>query len=352
MLYAASSLAAVVGDTVAALKICSVLFDTILTCGIFALIFTLTLSEWTALAAVAILPFLPSHLYFVGDFTKNLACLAFLIWAAVLLIRSMKYRNRVTLTIAGLFAIAASLSHKSAIPLIGIAFLLSMVSALALRRLWIISSAITCLWFLPAFVRFRTGTLMDSVFFHSVPTVSWWAPERLALLLVSWVLLARLILVRDVVGKLTAIVLGAAGLFAILITVNPLLNQNSDLLGGRISFTTFLQLALLIPGLLLSMYRARDFSCEAVVIPCLSFLIVLSTLGPPSALGIRDFYLARRAEMVSNLTSLIGRLDPQRTLVIAPHGDEFLITAVLHVPAQQHWRWFPSETLYWVLDRN
>jgi len=348
--YAAWGLRAITGDPVTALKVLSVLLDATLTGGIFAVVFVLTSSEWAALIGVTVTAVSTSRLYFVADFTKNLACLAFLCWAAVFLIKGFRSRCSYPLFVGLLFAVAAALSHKSAILIVGVSLGFFIISASSLRRIWVMPTIAASIWTLPALLRFDAESPLSGIFVGTMPTASWWSAERLALLLISWTIMARLKAVRDAAGEFAAIVLGGIALFALAVTVNPLLNQNSDLLGGRISFTMFLQVAVLLPGLFLAMYSEQDFGAKMVGIPLLSALLLLSAVESQSILGIRQDYLARRTEMVSSLTRLRDRLAPRPTLVIAPHGDEFLVTAVLHVAAQQHWSPGSGQSLYWVLE--
>lgn len=82
-------------------------------------------------------------------------------------------------------------------------------------------------------------------------------------------------------------------------------------------------------------------------------MLALVLLLPPTVRGISEPYAARRGRLIALLHEKSGVLNPSTDLVIATHGDQFVVTAETRVPAQQTWPNEPNRyQVSWLLDWN
>jgi hypothetical protein len=144
---------------------------------------------------------------------------------------------------------------------------------------------------------------------------------------------------------------GAIALMSLLITLNPFLNRENGSLSiaERVSLLAYIQLAILLPLLFsLSSSILTRWALPACLAASVLFSAVSLQLIPPK--GLSDEYLARRAELIDTLKKNQGSLDGVK-LVIAPHGDQFVVTEVLGIPSQQKLTGNEQVIPYWLLQR-
>lgn len=112
------------------------------------------------------------------------------------------------------------------------------------------------------------------------------------------------------------------------ITINPFLDRTTGLesIGGRVSLLAHLQMGMVLPVLLFAFRLRRWISVST----CLgAFLaIFLMNFGRPLPAGISPRVLARKTQLMSTLRNWPL---PSDSLVIAAHGDQFLVSNVLRV---------------------
>jgi hypothetical protein len=118
---------------------------------------------------------------------------------------------------------------------------------------------------------------------------------------------------------------------------------------GRLGLLAYLLVAILLPGffwLLVANYRAGAPYIAAAILPLL-FLNVRVPYPP----GLQDDYLLRRELLINNLPMIQHRLGTV-PLVLAPHGDQFVVTATIRVPSDQRLPGLDNaRTIFWLLDR-
>jgi hypothetical protein len=109
-------------------------------------------------------------------------------------------------------------------------------------------------------------------------------------------------------------------------------------------------MALILPAVIWLVFSARrKFAFYVLaILPPFAILTALS----PLPLGLRGEYLMRRAELAQNLPHYLDRVG-EDSLIIASHGDQFMVTATLGVASQR----LPPEdsesrTVYWLLDTS
>ncbi len=122
--------------------------------------------------------------------------------------------------------------------------------------------------------------------------------------------------------------LGAVAIWALLITINPFLNSDPQLptVSGRLGLLAYLLVAILLPGffwLIVSNHKASTLYIAAAILPLLFF-----NLRAPIPPGLRDDYLRRRQLLIQSLPVIPGHPDKE-PLVMAAHGDQFVVTSTL-----------------------
>jgi hypothetical protein len=134
---------------------------------------------------------------------------------------------------------------------------------------------------------------------------------------------------------------------SLLVTLNPFLNRSAGWSSGseRLSALAYVQLAVLLPSLLwlLSPLTKRVLMLTAICFTALS-------LAKPLPHGLRYDYLRDRTILLNNLVAKRSAIGDVRT-VIAPHGDQFVVTHALGVPAQQRVRTGEDQSMvHWLVQ--
>jgi hypothetical protein len=156
---------------------------------------------------------------------------------------------------------------------------------------------------------------------------------------------------RQTETGITRHVFATVALWSFLITLNPFLNHHTGFQGivGRLSSIQYIQAAILLPGLIWLLTPIYRYSYVFVLILC--FGLLLLSVTAPLPYGVRPEYLADREKLVGQLPSQHQRLCDS-PFVIAPHGEQFVVTSILGVPAQQRPPLASQyQCTYWLLHR-
>ena len=345
-LYLLAAMRAWTGNPVLALKLGALASHLSLCLGVYVLLKSFTKSHVYALCGVLIITTSNLHAFLLSEFLSNSIAVSFLIWSAVLALMINQRAWALAVTAAGLCALLAIFSHRSAV------FLLAV--------------------FVVSFVLFRLTTSRDATILKKAVglggiVVLFFAPllilspqiltlGRLALLEKTLLLVGSvslLLFMRESEGRnrLVYRFAGAIALMSLLVTLNPFLNRQTGSLSvaERVSLLAYIQLAILMPSLF-SLSRPR-LKCWALP-TCLALSVLFSVISlqmiPPR--GLSNEYLARRAQLIDTLRRHEGTLDDVK-LVIAPHGDQFVVTDVLGIASQQKRTATQQDTPYWLLQR-
>lgn len=363
--YVLAALAALAGDTVLAIKIGSIALNLALCAGLYALVSYSTRSRWLGVLAGLIAAVSAMHFYMVAEFIKNLCALALLVWCWWAAVRAGRDRRvRWTMTAAVLF-IAAVCSHRSAWALASAIFTFGVLLRPLFTKDYLNSRKVPAL--LAAIFLAISPALVAAQPFMGLP--EWVAREVLArpqwpvhlgspfgTLEMTALLVAApltLLFLRRLPGipptPHFAPIMGGVALWSLLITLNPFLNHDVRQLGivGRLDHLMYVQLGILIPGLTwLTSYLQRK--SLVVLLPLTALFLVTSWLSPLPK-GLRQQYISNRSQMIGALPEHRQQLG-LNPLVIAQHGDEFVVTWALGLPAQQR---LPDDTnghtVYWLL---
>lgn len=361
-----AALAALTGDAVLAIKIGSVALHLALCAGLYALVSDSTRSRWLGVLAASISAVSAMHFYMVAEFIKNLCALALLLWGWWAIVRSPR-RRRAPWAIAALaLFIAAACSHRSAWALMSTMFTFHLLMRSLLtkghfnrRKVLALLAAIT-LAISPAVVAAQPfvevpGWLGKEVLTRPRWPVNLGSPfglvEMTALLLISPL---TLFLLKRFPGYVLPAphfisVAGGVALWSLLVTLNPFLNHDVRQLGvvGRLDHLMYVQLGILIPSLIWLISHVQR-KALVILLPLTAMFVAASGISPLPK-GLSPAYILNRSQMMLALHEHEQQLGPS-PFIVARHGDEFVVTWVLGVPARHS---FPNDTngrtVYWLL---
>jgi hypothetical protein len=353
-------------DSVNAVKVGSVLLDTLLFIGIFALTVSTTHNLWLGVLGSALAAVSGLHLYMIAEFINTLGALTFLVWLGWLIVRWAQTRERKWIGLAVVFLAAAVFSHQMAIGVVSVVavslFLFQGLVSFRSKGRYAFAAliAFVAIYFAPALLKAQAVIDIPEQMRTGLSAIPHWPisynyfPETLMLAVFASVALLLLLgSKRGIwVGTPGGRLAGSLAICSLLVTLNPFLTENRGWteIVGRIRGLAYIQVALILPiviWLVLSARRKFAFYVLAIL-PAFAILAALS----PLPLGLRREYLMRRAELAQKLPYYIDRVGKD-SLIIASHGDQFLVTATLGV-ASQH---LPPEnsqarTVYWLLDTS
>jgi hypothetical protein len=363
VLYALTALSRYLGSAVVAVKVASLLCHLFLSLGIFAIIKSAVRQAWLAVlgAALAALPRL--HYYMIAEFINNLGALTLLVWCIYFAIQYLQTRRRRFATWASILFVAAILSHRSVF-LIAVAILVSawlfhwfVIFNAHGRFNWYALFVALIIYVAPALAAWQHSIGLPPSIANQIsasphwPLSLWCLPEGLLLLLSAAIALLLLLLGGIYVGhKSGTYLIGVSTLCALLLTLCPFYYAANELTGvvGRLRVLAYIESALIVPGLIsLTLHWRRDY-----VIYALSAVLPLLLVGVAAELpyGLNGQLLARRERLIQGLKEHAADL-PSNAMIVAPHGDQFVITETTGIPSVQ-----PSSKgngdrpVYWLLD--
>lgn len=352
------------GSTALAIKVGAILLHISLCLGIAAVLAGLTRSEWIGLAGGTLAAVSGLRLYMLSEFIATLAAICLLVWCAWCAIKLFQTRRGAWALSAAALLLAALFSHRlSLVIVIGLAIFAGLLHWMLVQdrampyRRYVALLFLTVMWLSPAilaaqpFLR-RPEWLNDELsIIPRLPFDQYALSEEIALFVFSSLILFLLVYFRKRPTGLGVYILGAVALWSLVVTLNPFLNPDRGWLSiaGRLRGLSYIQTAILVPAVAWYLLRARRelvVYVGAVAVP----LAVLSA-GLPKPRGLQADYLSERAQMAANLPDHRQQLGPN-PIVIAAHGDEFLVTSLLGIPSQHT---PPVNTnyqnIYWLLHQ-
>ena len=362
VLYLLAGISYLVNDPILGVKIGSIALHMLLGAGLYAIIASVTKSLWLGVLASTLAALSGLHLYLVAEFINQLGAITCLVWAGWFAIRALETGRAIYAGAAFICLTLAAFSHRSALPialLIVSSTLLArqLINSISKRQhLWITSLLILALWLLPAIIAATPLAPTSGWLKGELSTAPQWPvgryalAEALILFIVSPATLFLLARSRPTSERTIFVYLfGGMALLSLLVTLNPFLQSPDGWLSvvQRLRALAYIQVALLVPGLLwiISTKQVRLIPYAlALIVP----FAVLSHLGP-LPFGLRPEYLLYREKLIEHLRLSRQQIDSS-AIVIAPHGDQFVVSAVLDLQAQQR---LPSDTqqraLYWLV---
>lgn len=363
--YALAALSAFTGNTIFAIKIGSITLHAFLCLGIYALVSTITRNRWLGMLGGAMAALSAMHFYMIAEFIKNLGALALLVWSGWSAIRFSQRRKVQWIVLSIGLLVAAIFSH------ISILAIAPSLLTLALLLHWFMSKdrskyhkraalfIVLILAISPALLAAQKFVELPAWLQRELLAQAKWPislaspvgrTEMIVLLLaapLTLFLIARLR--QSLPDYYSGFVVGAIALWSLLITLNPFLNHDVRQFGiiGRLDHLMYIQVAILVPGLIwLILHFYRKAVTAALT---LTLIFVAASLISALPRGLQPQYLLEREQMIEALPEQRQQLDVN-SLVIAQHGDEFVVTWALGIPAQQRWpENAQGRSVYWLL---
>ncbi|HEX6045638.1 MAG TPA: hypothetical protein VFZ22_14190 [Pyrinomonadaceae bacterium] len=342
------------------LKITAVIIQAFACVAAAGIVSTYARSGWLAVLGSLLLIIPTDHFYMLGEFLNNFGSLTLLLWAFWCVLLSVHAQNRRFLILSIFFVIFAVASHISAGPLVLTFGFFAFAVRLAVeseRPKTFLSALIGLCWLGTAGISLvargpdwlRTLGTAHPQFPFRAPFV---AEESLLLVASLATVLLILKMRRERVLRWHDYLLGAIALWGLAVTLNPFLNGSAGLSGvaGRFRSISYIQNALLVPYLI-GLLWLRKPSLVPYALALLFPLFLLVGLGP-LPYGLQPDTLLRRMNLISGLQANSHRL-AQGSMIIAPHGDQFVVTATTHIPSQNR---VPSDSsynrVYWLLETS
>lgn len=360
-----AALTIVTRNSVLAIKLGSIILNISLCLGVFILSSKITRSRWGGVLGACIVGLSGMHFYMLAEFIKNLAGVAFFVWAVCCAIHGLETGKASWFLLTLILVVCAALSHVSIWAIMPAVFVLILFTVYFIsdkRTKWarLLGGSVVCLGIIfPALVAYQRVVqlppwLATEVFARPRLPITLRNPVGKAeiFILLLMVPLALWLLVRyweKAPGDYFRVAIVGVSLWTLLITLNPFLNHDVTELGivGRLDHLMYLQVAILVPAVICLAVNANR---RILIIPLiLTFCFLVATMAAPLPAGLRSSYLAERQQIIQVLPTQRPELG-ESYLIIAPHGDEFLVTWLLGTQAQQNFPNGPErKPVYWMV---
>jgi len=360
ILYLFSFLSLILGDPVSAIKAGACLLHALLCFGIFSFLVSVTRSFWVGWGSWLIAAFSGLHFYLIGEFLDQLGSLVFLIWMLFAVSRFCQTRSKYYLLLSAILFTGAIFSHRSAVFLTAL-LLFTGVCAYFFTAKNFARKIFALVVFLAAFIfpllaasqpfyPLPDFLLAELSFYPKLPNPATLAENTM--LAVVFLGTAALLIIKPYRSERNRTILSLlTGVFFSLLTAfNPFLQHSKGFLNitGRLDGLAYLTAALTAP-LLIFLYwekaRAIGVILIAVLIPALAW-----SFSRPLPPALTTEYLNSRRGLIEQLNEEKKNLC-SRPLIVAAHGEQFLVTAVTGAPSQQEFPEAarPYECVYWLL---
>lgn len=358
VLYFLTLVSSFSGNTILSIKLSAALMHVLLSLGIWALIWATTNKFYLGAAGFWLAAFAKPHLYFISEFINNLGALMLIVWSVWGAVKFAQTKNKLWLVLTALLLIAALFCHRSVIGLSAIFLIVGSLGYLFLKANTTKTKLVVWAIFLLIFSLPAVLAQLDLPSFWSneflrlpqIPIRLATLPESLSLLLICLSIpLLAFRFPQYFQFNLNNLILIAIVLWSSLTTLNPFLNHFTGVSGvvGRLDFLAYLQLAVIVPLLIsrLLLISNKLTGCAVVLFAAMFCLNYFSVIP----LGLRAEYLENRTKLLQDLPIIQSHICDS-PLIIAPHGEQFAITAVTKIQSQQK---IPLEhrfqCVYWLL---
>jgi hypothetical protein len=365
VLYFLTALKLIFGETVVSIKIAAIILHLSLCLGIFFLVKTITGNYLSGLFSVYTIELSGLHRYMYVEYLNHLGAVSFLVWGAFFTILASK-KKRITWNILALLTFFLSISsHRSGLAVLTTLLIVYGVvvgtrAAVATKNKSgkIFFSVLTVsLFILPAMVAFQPFFHLTSdwekhlTYDPQIPIRFATFPELIILMVFSVIIVVFVWIKRHQIEFETGhLVIGVVLLWGILITFNPFISSDRGFsnLGGRLRVLAFIQVAILVP---LTIWAIKDSSIRFERYAMVLFIPLMAwSFLKPLPFGARSEFVDKRAKLIEVLRSNPLKVEAD-SLIIADHGEQFVITAMTKIRSQQR---FPERTnhqpIYWLMN--
>lgn len=364
-LYFLTGVSYLTGNTILAVKIGAITLHFLLAVGVFALLVSTTGSKWIGALGTLLTVISGLRMYMLSEFIGSLAAITLFVWCGYFVVRFVQTRRAGWAVGAVILLSGAGFSHRSLLAIaFGIAILAGLLHWLLVQepvkhyRRYLAILILLVVWLSPAILAAQSLLQLpqwlkgELLIIPRLPFDQYALGEEIVGLLASVSIMFLLIYFKErLQAGSSPYLFGAIALWSLVVTLNPFLDAERGWLSvaGRLRGFAYLQAAILVPGLVwcfLGLRRELVFYVTPLVLP----LMILS-MSVPLPRGMQPDYLSDRAELIRNLPQQRQRLGPN-PIIIAAHGDEFLVTAVLGVPSQHSVLGSAEyQNVYWLLHR-
>ena len=363
--YYLTGLALLLGNPVAGIKIGAVSLHLLVSLGVAAIVRELTVNRLASIFSLIIVVFSGLHRYLIVEYVNYLGAIAFLTWTMYFGIRFIQNRNKQLFAFFGCVTYVFALgSHVAALP-ISLGFIVVFAISLILlsdtsfgnSKMVAIIAGMVLLFFVPCIISIQTFFPLPNEWSYEVsasprfPATLSTFPDLLILLGSSALIFVGEFLFRlRISERIPRACLLALALTCVLVSLNPFISSAFGFatIGGRLRLLAYIQAAILVPGvvwLLSEKFKRIHWYVAIVVIP----LMVWSFVNP-LPIGAQPAYLERRERLIEGLKANSLQLGPN-PIIIAPHGEQFVVTYVTGLPSQQR---YPKEagydSVFWLLN--
>lgn len=365
ILYFLAGLRFLVGDTIIAIKV-GTLFLHILSCvGIAGLLIKSTNNWWLGIMGSCYAATAGLHYFMISEFISNLGALTFIILGLFCIVSVTENNKKLWYSLSTLSFLIAIGCHRSAIFLLGSVavafcwayFFHKAASTKNIKLLIVLLLSAIVLYFSPYLCLtqpfFEVSATLQKEFSVNpklpITRFTWF--DALNLLLAAPTILIIVFFNDKFRQNSSNILFSAIAFLSIILNLNAFIDPNLILIGiaGRLQILAYLQVALLVPYVIWLVKNIRQEYAWYVFAASLPLLIMSTQADLPY--GLQSFYLADRERLINALPS-ISRDIPADSLIVAPHGDQFVITATTGMAAQNLWpKETKYETVYWMLRR-
>lgn len=355
ILYLAVGLSSLGIESTTAMKIISSLLYVILILAIYLILSRLTDNKWTGLIGAGIVAVSVLRLIWIVEFVNNLGGVAFLFCGIYCL--GEKSKNKIWFVIGGVFLILAFLSHKSILPLAILILFAYGVFYLLFKSIgtkffpYLLIFLVIAGFFYPLFFTVIFSNPILSFLSENVAvnpkfplSVRGFFEEKFILCILAPLSLF-VSLWNSKEKNQIALFNGAISILSVFITLNPFLSYTEHIMTvpDRLSQLMAIQISFLLA--FTTHLLNYDKILKSIITVSILFFLVLGNTNQTK--GSDDRFLLQRQNLIENLERFKGIFSNQ-SIIIAPHGYQFLLTSVLRISSQNT---LPKEEsrIYWLI---
>jgi hypothetical protein len=359
ILYLAVGLSKLGIEPSAAIKIISLLLYELLILAVYLITAQTTNNKLAGLIGASIVSTSALRLSWIVEFINNLGGITFLLYGIYCLGKNSK--NKIWIVTGCFCLILAFLSHKSILPLTILIFFAYTVFKLFIKSLGspyylvLLFLFISTGFFYPLFFRliFSDGIFLSLQENIAVSAkfplfVKGFFEEKFILCILSPISFFAS-LRKSKINKNLALINGTISILTLFVTLNPFLNYTENLMTIPDRFLLFMHIEIAFLLAFTTEFTVTDKVSKIIITGVVLVLLLLGTRN--FIKGNDDGFLTHRQNLIKNLEEF-KEITPKQSLIIAQHGDQFLLTSILDIPSQ---RLLPEENkensqIYWLID--
>ena len=322
---------------------------------IYLILSRVTDNKWTGLIGAGIVAVSVLRLIWIVEFVNNLGGVAFLLCGIYCL--GEKSKNKIRFIVGGFFLILAFLSHKSILPL-------AILILFAFGALYLLDKSIGSKFFLYLLISLITMGFFYPLFFITIPSNHFFSflSENVAVnpkypLFIKGFFEEKFILSilaplsffvslwKSRNNKQIALTNGTISILSLFVTLNPFLNHTEYIMTIPDRFALFMNIQIAFLLVFTLQLLSFDKTSKSIITVAILFLLILGNTNQTK--GNDERFLLKRQNLIENLERF-KEIIPKQSIIIAPHGYQFLLTSVLDIPSQ---RLLPKEEsrIYWLI---